>query len=45
MTKLSLPILSLLIATPSMIAFGQVLFKVTSQRFVDSKSKFYTVIF
>ena len=45
MTKLSLPILSLLIATPIMIAIGQVLFKVTSQRLVASESKFYTVFF
>jgi len=45
MTNLSLPVLSLLLATPFMIAIGQVLFKVTSQRLVDNEGKFYTVLF
>lgn len=45
MSKLSLPVLSLLIATPIMIAIGQVLFKMTSQRLVDNQGKFYTVLF
>jgi len=45
MTKLTLPVLSLLIATPFMIAIGQVLFKMTSQRLVDNQGKFYTVLF
>jgi len=45
MTKLTLPVLSLLIATPFMIAIGQVLFKLTSQRLVASEGKFYTILF
>ena len=45
MTNLSLPVLSLLLATPFMIAIGQVLFKVTSQRLVDNEGEFYTVLF
>lgn len=43
MTKLSLPIYGLLLLTPFMIAFGQVLFKMTSQKLVASNSKFHTV--
>lgn len=45
MNALSAPVLSLLIATPVMIAVGQVLFKLTSQRLVDAQGKFYTVLF
>jgi len=45
MTKLSLPIYGLLFVTPLMIAFGQVLFKMTSQKLVNSQGKFHTVFF
>jgi len=45
MTKLSLPLYGLLIVTPLMIAFGQVLFKMTSQKLVSSQGKFHSVFF
>lgn len=45
MTQLSLPLYGLLLATPMMIAFGQVLFKMTSQKLVNNSDKFHTILF
>jgi undecaprenyl phosphate-alpha-L-ara4N flippase subunit ArnE len=45
MTKLPLTLYALLFTTPVMIAFGQVLFKMTSQKLTQSDGKFYTVFF
>ena len=45
MTNLSLPLYGLLFTTPLMIAFGQVLFKMTSEKLVSSQGKFHTVFF
>ncbi len=45
MTSLSIPVLGLLTLTPLMIAAGQVLFKLTSERLVQSGAPFYTALF
>ena len=45
MKSLSLPVLGLLLLTPLMIAVGQVLFKMTSERLVDTNAPFHTALF
>ncbi len=44
MSALRLPVLSLLLLTPIMIAIGQVLFKITSEKLVAQNAPFHTVL-
>ena len=41
----TLPVYILLVLTPIIIAFGQVLFKIASQRLLASQSNFFMVMF
>lgn len=45
MSSLSLPIFVSLLATPFMIAVGQVLFKMTSEKLAASGNGFHTIFF
>lgn len=45
MSNITLPLYGLLIATPFMIAIGQLLFKMTSEKLVTNQSKFFSLAY